>query len=242
MKVSIEDIYEKQPKQFFTIILQMWDYQCLTILRHTFTDLILGTEVVKWTSSNIYKIRIYYFFGTTFMISCHSSPSRGTRHSFGFSRQEAERICPQFPIFRFPDKRHRLYRGFFHTFLIFGRKSNTDVCEHKNSDPDQKSCQLKPIFLVFLGLPSFIRIFLSRHVAGSSKSDLKVFRISAISPVTPQPLALKDMRGYDQRIFDWILIFVIVLRYSAWHFHLYLVCKKGQLKLSDKFTSAFSLN
>ena len=71
---------------------------------------------------------------------------RGTRHSFGFSRQEAERICPQFPIFRFPDKRHRLYRGFFHTFLIFGRKSNTDVCEHKNSDPDQKSCQLKPFF------------------------------------------------------------------------------------------------
>ena len=84
---------------------------------------------------------------------------RGTRHSFGFSRQEAERICPQFPIFRFPDKRHRLYRGFFHTFLIFGRKSNTDVCEHKNSDPDQKSCQLKPIFWVFLGSQALLGFF-----------------------------------------------------------------------------------
>ena len=85
--------------------------------------------------------------------------SRGTRHSFGFSRQEAERICPQFPIFRFPDKRHRLYRGFFHTFLIFGRKSNTDVCEHKNSDPDQKSCQLKPIFWFFLGSQALLGFF-----------------------------------------------------------------------------------
>ena len=80
--------------------------------------------------------------------------------------------------------------------------------------PRSEILPVKANFLVFLGLPSFIRIFLSRHVAGSSKSDLKVFRISAISPVTPQPLALKDMRGYDQRIFDWILIFVIVLRYS----------------------------
>ena len=86
---------------------------------------------------------------------------RGTRHSFGFSRQEAERICPQFPIFRFPDKRHRLYRGFFHTFLIFGRKSNTDVCEHKNSDPDQKSCQLKPIFWFFLGSQALLGFFVS---------------------------------------------------------------------------------
>ena len=159
MKVSIEDIYEKQPKQFFTILLQIRAYQCLTILRHTFTDLMLGTEVVKWTSSNIYKIRIYYFFGTTFMISCHSSPSRGTRHSFGFCRQEAERICPQFPIFRFPDKRHRLYRGFFHTFIIFGRKSNTDVCEHENSDPDQKSCQSRPIFWFFLGSQALLGFF-----------------------------------------------------------------------------------
>ena len=42
MKVSIEDTSKKSPNSFLTIILQMWDYQCLTILRHIFTDLILG--------------------------------------------------------------------------------------------------------------------------------------------------------------------------------------------------------
>ena len=72
----------------------------MTILRHTFTDLILGTEVVKWTSSNIYKIRIYYFFGTTFMISCHSSP-RAAGHVI---------------VLGFPDKRQK---GFVHNFLFF---------------------------------------------------------------------------------------------------------------------------
>ena len=72
----------------------------MTILRHTFTDLMLGTEVVKWTSSNIYKIRIYYFFGTTFMISCHSSPG------------SAGHVI----VLGFPDKRQK---GFVHNFLFF---------------------------------------------------------------------------------------------------------------------------
>ena len=137
----------------------MWDYQCLTILRHIFTDLILGTEVVKLTffknlqNKNILFLRHHIHHLVPFI-----SWSRGTRHSFGFSRQEAERICPRFPIFRFPDKRHRLYRGLFHTFLIFGWKSNNDVCERKDSDPDQKSCQF---YGFFLGSPALLGFFVS---------------------------------------------------------------------------------
>ena len=137
----------------------MWDYQCLTILRHIFTDLILGTEVVKLTFfKNLQNKNILFLRHHIHDLVPFISWSRGTRHSFGFSRQEAERICPRFPIFRFPDKRHRLYRGLFHTFLIFWLKIQQWCVRTQGFRPRS---EVLSVLWFFLGSQALLGLFVS---------------------------------------------------------------------------------
>ena len=102
MKVSIEDISKKQPKQFFNhyianVRLSMFDY--FEAHLHSL-DIRYRTCQIdffkKLQNKNILFLRHHIHDLVPFI-----SWSRGTRHSFGFSRQEAERICPKFPIFHF---------------------------------------------------------------------------------------------------------------------------------------------